>query len=79
MTLARSMAPFTVEGPMRPVSAVPRFLLVARRAAVAAHAATLCEAEQFLNQYIVNTTSGTTGLPGYILFSRTSAMRRRRR
>ncbi len=41
-----------------------------KRTAVAAHVPTLGGAEQFLDRYIVNTTSGTTGRQNYILFNR---------
>lgn len=40
-----------------------------KRAAVAAHAQTLRGAEQFLDKYIVNASSGTTGSASYILFN----------
>ncbi len=39
-------------------------------AAVTAHVQALRGAELFLDQYIVNTTSGTTGNSSYILFNR---------
>src|SRR5262245_41826294 len=40
-----------------------------RRTAVAAHVRTLRGAEQFLDRYFVNATSGTTGNPCFFLFS----------